>query len=845
MRIKVFFVLLLLITAVCGFSQQDQPEQDWFTGKPISDILFSGIKNTSQSELETLVFQYKGRIYDENLYIEILTKLFALNYFINIDVSTQRADGGNKVTLMFTVTEFPIIGRITFSGNSALKRGELSDVITTKTNDFHNQVKIRADVEAIKNKYIEKGFPNVNVTVTETPSGDSSITLIFVISEGNKITIKTIGFQGNARFSNSALKGQLSLKTKTLLNDGAFQEAKLLADIESIAKYYHDRGYIDASVRDVTRTYDTDEKGTNMTLTFMIEEGNSFTFGGVTFEGNIIFNTPQLEKLIYSKKGETLNFTKIMTDLQRVSDLYYENGYIFNTIERMTHRDEQTNVISYTVFIVERGRAYIEDIVVVGNEKTKTEVILREIPLEPGDVFSKTKVMDAMRNLYNLQFFSMIMPDTLPGSSENLMVLVFTVEEQPTTDVQFGFTFSGSADPETFPVSGMIKWNDRNLAGTGNQLGAEINSSLIDTTTVSLNYLHRWIMGLPLSGGIDLTADFSKRYATMNNTAPFFNGDETYAFPDGFQSYDEYMAHSKLPPKDYLMEFNQWYISLGFSTGYRWDTFLGIVGLNGGTRIGIVRNIYDNTLYRPFDPTLREGNNEWTPKNSFWVSFYLDQRDIFYDPSRGYFFYNRSGFFGIMDMEREFYIRDDIKLQYYHTLLNIPVNEKWSFKVVFAIQAGLSTIFKQPGRSTDSLVPKMENTNKLSVDGMFVGRGWRSEYSKKGLLLLDNWLELRIPIVNGILAWDFFLDAAGVETMQGYYFGENENGDPNFTIDNLRFSFGGGLRFTIPQFPFRLALAKRFKFIDGEFNWEPGELFGDSKDPAKGLDLVISFVLSY
>jgi outer membrane protein insertion porin family len=853
MRFTVFFVLLFFITAVCGFSQQEllpqeqQTQQaDWFTGKPISDFVFSGIKNTSRQELEALLFPYKGRIYDENLYLEILTKLFALNYFVNVDVSTQRADSGSKVILIFTVTEFPVIGRINFSGNSAVRRSELSDVISTKITDFHSPVKIRADVEAIKNKYIEKGFPNANVTVTETPSGDSSITLTFVISEGNKITIKSIEFQGNTRFSYSALKGQLSLKAKTLLNDGAFQEAKLLADIEAISKYYHDRGYIDAAVKDVTRTYDTDEKGTSMTITFMIEEGSSFTFGGVTFEGNIIFSTEQLDKLIYSKTGDTLNFTKIMTDFQRVSDLYYENGYIFNTIERITNKDEQTNVISYNIFIVERGRAYIEDIVIVGNEKTKTDVILREIPLEPGDVFSKTKVMDAMRNLYNLQFFSMVMPDTLPGSAENLMVLVFTVEEQPTTDVQFGFTFSGSADPESFPVSMMIKWNDRNVAGTGNQLGAEVNSSVVDTTNVSLNYLHRWIMGLPLSGGVDFSADYSRRFATMNNTAPFFNGDETnYAFPDGFQSYEEYIAHDRLPPKDYLMDFRQWYLSLGLSTGYRWNTFLGIAGINGGMRFGIVKNIYDNILFRPFDPALRAGNNEWMPKNSFWLSLSLDQRDIFYDPSNGYFFYNRAGFFGILSSEREHYIRDDLKIQYYYTLLNIPVTEKWNFKVIFAVQAGLSTIWKQPGRSSDSFLPPVEEVNKLSVDGMFVGRGWKNEYRNKGLLLLDNWLELRIPLIYGILAFDFFFDAAGTETTQGYYFGINENGERNFTIDNWRFSFGGGLRFTIPQFPFRLGLAKRFRFRDGEFNWEPGELFGDPNNPAKGVDLVISFVLSY
>ena len=847
MRFRVF--VLLFITAVSVFSQQPpQAAQgdDWYHGKPIRDIVFVGLKNIPQSELEAIINPYKGRIYDDTIFWEIQGKLYALEYFDKIDPSIRPDASGDEVIIRFTVTERPVIGRIVFSGNSGLKRSELIELISSKTDKVFNQAKIRSDIEAIKNKYIEKGYPDVVVTTSETRSGDSSITLTFHITEGDKISIKAIEFQGNTKFSKSTLRGQLSLKAKALLNDGSFQEAKLLADIQAIKKYYHDRGYIDAQVRDVTRTYEKSEKGgANLVITFMIEEGVVFTFGGVTFEGNRIFSSEQLEKLVISKVGDTVNETRLEADLQRVADLYYENGYIFNSITRIPDKNYQTNVLSYKISIVERTRAYIEKIIIRGNEKTKTEVILREIPLEPGDVFSKTKVMDAMRNLYNLQFFSAIMPDTLQGSAENLMELVFTVEEQPTTDVQFGLTFSGSADPNTFPVSGMLKWNDRNLAGTGNQLGAEINSSIVETSTFSLNYLHRWIFGLPLSGGIDFSANYLQRYATMNNTSPIFHGDETYAYPDGFYSWDEYNSHNKLPPRDYLMEYMQWYISVGFSTGYKWTTFLGILGLNGGMRFGTVRNTYDENQYRPFDPALRTGNNTWTPKNSFWTSVSLDQRDIFYDPSNGYFLYERLGLYGIFDGEREHYIRSDTKAEYFLTLFNLPVTESWNFKGVFAIHSGLSVLLKQPGRNVLDLYPTIEDTNKLSVDGMFVGRGWSSEYRIKGLLLWENWAEIRFPIVQGILAFDLFFDAAGVETKQGYYFGKDDEGEANFTIDNMRFSYGGGLRFTLPQFPFRISLAKRFRFEDGNFRWQSGVLFGDPKDPAMGLDLVISFVLSY
>jgi outer membrane protein insertion porin family len=484
---------------------------------------------------------------------------------------------------------------------------------------------------------------------------------------------------------------------------------------------------------------------------------------------------------------------------------------------------------------VERGRAHIENIIVRGNEKTKTNVILREIPLEPGDVFSKTKVMEAWRNLMNLQFFTMVTPETPFGSEDSLMDLVFNVEEQPTTDLQFGVTFSGSADPEVFPVSILAKWNDRNFRGSGNQFGADLNISF-DTASLSVNYNQRWMFGLPFSGGFDFTAQWAKRLAAMNNNAPFFNGNEIYAYPDGFASRDEYNSAYKLPPREFLMEYNQFYLSLGFSTGYRWPTPVGNLSISGGIRVGLLRNEYDDQIYRPFDPALRERHNEWTPKNSIWTTISLDQRDLYYDPSRGYYLFERFGIYGLLgdNIEREYYFRNDLKAEYYVTLFNIPVTEKWFFKCVLAFHSGLSVIFAHPGKSVI-----IEEANQLSVDGMFIGRGWSSEYRYKGLLLVENWVELRFPVVPGILAWDFFFDAAGVETVQGQYF---NNG--NFTIDNMRFSFGGGLRFTMPQFPLRFSLAKRFRTIDGQFTWERGSMF-QTDDPASGIDPVISFAISY
>ena len=833
-RLAVAFVFFV---AFIGVPRQASAQEDWYQGKPIKNIVFEGLVHVKATELEGITAPFIGRVFSDDTYWDILGRLYALEYFETVTPTAIRADAaGTEVIIRFTVAERPTISRINFIGNTGLKRNDLLDTVTLKVNDVATQVKLRLDEQAIINKYMEKGYPDIKVSSEVQPQSNSTIVVVFHITEGEKIAIEGFRFEGNSVFSSKTLQRQLSMKTKGIIADGAFQEAKLIADKQSLAQYYHDRGFIDAVVLDDVREIRKDDKGNNLlTITFKIYEGRQYSFGGISFEGNKIFSTKQLSDLVLSKVGDTVNERKVQADLMRVADLYYENGYIFNRIDPVPLVNQEAGTIAYNVIIVERNRAHIENIVIKGNEKTRDSVILREIPLEPGDVFSKAKVMDGLRNLYNLQYFSAVNPETPPGSTDALMDLVINVEEQPTTDIQFGFTFSGSSDPDTFPVSLMAKWNDRNFRGTGNIFGAEVNASP-DTQTVSANYTQRWIFGLPLSGSFDFTFQHMSRRAAMNNTPPYFNGDEDYAFPDGFSSFEEYQDANYIPPDEFLMPYNQWRLSLGASTGYRWSTAIGNLGVAGGLRIGITLNSFDSDLYRPFDPVLREDNNRWTPSTSIWTSVSLDQRDIYYDPSRGYYGIQRVGFYGLLPVEREHYIRTDTKLEWFFTLWNLQVSDNWGFKGVLGLHSGLSFIFPF---GYDQ--PLIENASKLAVDGMFMGRGWTGDYSRKGLALWENWVELRIPIVPGIIAWDFFFDAAGVKDTPSAFFTDFAARDNNGYFF-LRFSFGGGFRFTIPQFPFRFSLAKRFIIKDGSFEWVTGGLGGSS--PGAGIDFVVSFALS-
>jgi outer membrane protein insertion porin family len=158
------------------------------------------------------------------------------------------------------------------------------------------------------------------------------------------------------------------------------------------------------------------------------------------------------------------------------------------------------------------------------------------------------------------------------------------------------------------------------------------------------------------------------------------------------------------------------------------------------------------------------------------------------------------------------------------------VFEGWDWSIILAAHSGLSLILPQFRYDTDTgwgWDTVTDSTDLLYIDGMTVGRGWRQ---MNGGALWDNKLELRTPLAKDVLTGVLFFDAAAL------WPGPADVAE--MTIQDFRFSFGAGLRFTIPQFPIRLYLGKAFQ-VDGtgKVVWKDGDL-------ALGDNFSLSFIIS-
>ena len=127
-----FLSIFLMIGAI------SQENSDWFWNHPISKIEFEGLKTIKKSELTGVTSNFIGQPFTEDAYMDILDRLYALDFFEDIEPYAKPDKNPDKIILVFTVTEYPVISKIEFKGNNKIRNGELRDCIKSKTNEIFN-----------------------------------------------------------------------------------------------------------------------------------------------------------------------------------------------------------------------------------------------------------------------------------------------------------------------------------------------------------------------------------------------------------------------------------------------------------------------------------------------------------------------------------------------------------------------------------------------------------------------------------------------------------------------------------------------------------------------------------
>jgi outer membrane protein insertion porin family len=444
--------------------------------------------------------------------------LYDTGFFEDVQVETESVPGGTAV--VFVVQEKPFITEIVFDGNENLTDEKLKENTTIKSQTFLDLQQVKESVERIRKKYQDDGYYNCQVIPVIQALDEDRKRLTFYIKEGDKAKIKTVTFDG----LHAATKEEMfqvmvtrewipwygiftKLKIPSWFSDaGVLKREELTNDVERIKEVLLNKGYFNARVSLASVDLTEDKKW--FLVTFNVFEGEPFTVADVGYRGYTAFEESELREGLTIKQGEIFQRAKLRDEVTRVTDLYGGRGYAFAEVTPsvIPNNDERTATI---IFHIKEGEIMrIRQINIHGNNKTRDNVIRRELRVDEQDVIDTPSLKRSFQRLNNLNFFETveILPEQVEPGKVDLNV---RVKEKPTGQFSIGGGFS-SLDR----LMAIANITEGNIGGYGymgritGQLGQRRSLGIV---TFRNPYLNDSLTSLQIDG-----------YRTMTNFSSFF-----------------------------------------------------------------------------------------------------------------------------------------------------------------------------------------------------------------------------------------------------------------------------------------------------------------------------------
>ncbi|MDP8205909.1 MAG: outer membrane protein assembly factor BamA [Candidatus Electryonea clarkiae] len=488
-----FLSQVLFLVTICVPELYSQPVE------PPQGIKVLGVRvEGSVSADQGLVIANSGLIVGREVMGEDIQKsirrIWSLNLFSHVELLLERevSDGG---FFLIKVKEYPRLDKVSVHGQKKIKKKEIEEILNLYKGQVLRPARIQKSLRDLKNEYKEKGYLLAEIETEIVDTDDEMKKELHVeIDEGKKVRIKKIYFEGNEAFKDKKLRKKLKkTKQKGIFRSGSFDRNEYETDLENIISFYRNNGYRDAEIIGDTITYSENRK--RMFLTIQMNEGTSYIFGDVLFEGNTLFDDEKLLSQLAFKPGDVFSKEKLdYTSSERLGSLYYDKGYIYSRIEpTLIPIGEDTLDVHYAVH--EGNQFKIRKINVIGNTKTKEKVIRREFVLYPGETFDVSKLRRSIREVTILNYFANIVPDVQQVDDDEVDLYI-EVEEKPTDQANLAAGYS-----ERDGMIGSVGFMMPNLLGNGQRFNLDWNFGRI-YRSFSISFTEPWMFNTPTLGGI-------------------------------------------------------------------------------------------------------------------------------------------------------------------------------------------------------------------------------------------------------------------------------------------------------------------------------------------------------
>ena len=445
----------------------------------VRDIRIEGLQRVEPGTVFASLPVHVGDTYNDDKGSAAIRALYALGLFSDVRLETN----GN--VLVVVVQERPTISAVDFAGNKEFSnevlQGVLRDAGVTAGRAWDRALADRAEQE-IKRQYINRSLYGAEVQTTVTPVERNQVRLTFNVIEGRSARIKDITIIGNHAFSEGTLKDLFDLDSGGWLDwytkSNQYSRGKLNADLESLRSYYLARGYLDFKIDSTQVAISPDKESIGITIN--ITEGDRFVVSGVSIDGNLLGRDDEFKSLITIKPGEAYNATQVAETTKAITDHLGNYGYAFAQVEAVPEVDRANNRVAIDLRVEPGRRAYVRRINIIGNARTRDEVIRREFRQYESSWYDAEKIKLSRDRVDRLGYFTELSVSTadVPGAPDQVDLNV-EVKEKPTGNISIGAGYSSAEKLAlTFGLT------QDNVFGSGNRLDLQVNTGKYNRTLV-------------------------------------------------------------------------------------------------------------------------------------------------------------------------------------------------------------------------------------------------------------------------------------------------------------------------------------------------------------------------
>ena len=607
----------------------------------IDEIIFRGNRRVPAATLRARVFSHKGDAYDENALERDFMALWNTGFLD--DIRCEVSDGEKGKIITFYVREKKLVRSIDYKGLNTVTQSDVLDEFKKRKvglsiqSQFDPVVVKRAQV-VLQEMLAGHGrqFATVRGRTRNIPP--NSVALTFIVSEGPKVKIGDIRFDGNKVFSTRRLVRGMKYSRPA----GAppwfywfhktYDKDKILADLElNVRTLYQDNGYFYVVLKEpLTKMTDTKHRwpffffswgrGKRVDVTIPVEEGVQYRLGKFVIRGNKLFKQEQVAPVLQLKTGDVFNLGKVRKSIENFQKLYGAYGYINFTATPDIEPDNKKKVINLALDFEEEKQYFVHRVEFSGNTKTRDKVIRRELLLDEGNIFSSELWDLSVLRVNQLGFFEQVKKEDYEirqNKKDSNVDIVVKVKEKGRNSIGFSGGVSG--------LSGNfvgINYATNNFLGLGETLSLQMQFGTYQKL-YSFGFTEPYLFDRPMTTGFTIfKSDF--RYDQLRQTAYYagFSPGALQALAGGgsvFQNYQQnssgFTVFSSYPLRRSFARLGLTYSysisSLeAFSTAsqafFQALNFRGLEGpnaLSGITTSQVMPTYMYNTMNHPYDPT--------------------------------------------------------------------------------------------------------------------------------------------------------------------------------------------------------------------------------------------------